>query len=214
MRRAEYAGERRCSRASLTSERRFLSQYSRQTLAASLQRPLFIGLAVAVAVTAPRAGSAQQPDVPANVEKGSPEAIAERARARLAKADVDDDPIDVPCTWIENDATRAKCWSAREAYYEYYITGREHRSTVMTWQHYSGRAIFVVVVALVLIGVYFSWIQFRIGMRSSTPSSTELELSGKGLKVTSPVLGVVILTLSLGFFYLYLNYVYPVSEVF
>jgi hypothetical protein len=31
--------------------------------------------------------------------------------------------------------------------------------------------------------------------------------------VSSPVLGVIILVISLGFFYLYLVYVYPISEI-
>jgi hypothetical protein len=43
---------------------------------------------------------------------------------------------------------------------------------------------------------------------------TSLELSTTGLKVSSPVLGVVILALSLGFFYLYLVYAYPIQEGF
>jgi cation transport ATPase len=42
---------------------------------------------------------------------------------------------------------------------------------------------------------------------------TELELGPTGIKITSPVLGVVILGLSLGFFYLYLKYVYPITNI-
>jgi hypothetical protein len=40
---------------------------------------------------------------------------------------------------------------------------------------------------------------------------TDIEFSGKGIKVSSPVLGVVILAISLGFFYLYLRHVYPIE---
>jgi hypothetical protein len=40
-----------------------------------------------------------------------------------------------------------------------------------------------------------------------------LDLSTAGLKVSSPVLGVIILVISLAFFYLYLVYVYPISEI-
>ena len=43
---------------------------------------------------------------------------------------------------------------------------------------------------------------------------TELEASVKGIKVSSPVLGVIILVISLLFFYLYLAFVYPIQEVF
>jgi hypothetical protein len=47
---------------------------------------------------------------------------------------------------------------------------------------------------------------------SSLGLDTSLEASAQGLKVSSPVLGVIILSLSLLFFYLYLNFVYPIHE--
>jgi hypothetical protein len=40
-----------------------------------------------------------------------------------------------------------------------------------------------------------------------------LEISTTGLKVSSSVLGVVILAMSMAFFYLYTRYVYPIQEV-
>jgi hypothetical protein len=43
---------------------------------------------------------------------------------------------------------------------------------------------------------------------------TELEISKSGVKVSSPILGVIILVISLAFFYLYLVYVYPIEEIF
>ncbi len=36
----------------------------------------------------------------------------------------------------------------------------------------------------------------------------------RGIRVKSPILGVVLLTVSLAFFYLYLVFVYPVTEQF
>jgi hypothetical protein len=43
---------------------------------------------------------------------------------------------------------------------------------------------------------------------------TKVQFSATGVVVESSVLSIVILTLSLGFFYLYLVYVYPVTNVF
>jgi hypothetical protein len=43
---------------------------------------------------------------------------------------------------------------------------------------------------------------------------TEIEASLQGFRVSSPVLGVIILALSFLFFYLYLKYVYPINEIF
>lgn len=42
---------------------------------------------------------------------------------------------------------------------------------------------------------------------------TSIEASTSGLKVSSPVLGVIILSISLLFFYLYLAFVYPIHEI-
>jgi hypothetical protein len=42
--------------------------------------------------------------------------------------------------------------------------------------------------------------------------ATQLELSTSGIKVTSQVLGVIVLIVSMGFFYLYLKTVYPIQE--
>lgn len=42
---------------------------------------------------------------------------------------------------------------------------------------------------------------------------TQLEASLQGIKVSSSILGVIILALSFLFFYLYLKYVYPINEI-
>ncbi len=47
-----------------------------------------------------------------------------------------------------------------------------------------------------------------------TDETTEIVASVKGIKVSSPILGVIILVISLLFFYLYLVYVYPITEIF
>ena len=106
-----------------------------------------------------------------------------------------------------------------------------HRRAVFDWQLMSSQIIFAVVILLVLIGVYFSWLQF---MAVAAPEddkekpgkpvdeaagkkpglATTLEASLQGIKVTSSVLGVVILVISLAFFYLYLVHVHPITELF
>lgn len=105
---------------------------------------------------------------------------------------------------------------ALAAYYQYRIDGYEHRQRVFRWQLLSSRIIFVVVIFLVLIGLYFSWLQFRAAIRSGpaagAPPETTFEASASGLKVSSPVLGVIILAISLAFFYLYLVHVYPIVD--
>ena len=107
---------------------------------------------------------------------------------------------------------------ALKAFYDYRIQGFYHRARVFEWQLLSSRLIFALVILIVAIGLYFSWLQFMVGLKEdgrSAETSTTLEASPTGgIKVSSPVLGVIILTLSLAFFYLYLVYVYPIEEIF
>lgn len=107
----------------------------------------------------------------------------------------------------------------------YATWGLAHRRRVFEWQHRSSTIIFYSVLFLVLTGVGFSGIQFYRSMRESVGPAPDgggddeagvshIELSTGGLKISSPVLGVIILGLSLAFFYLYLVYVYPIAETF
>lgn len=103
---------------------------------------------------------------------------------------------------------------AFDQYYLYRIFGYQHREKVFRWQLFSSKVIFVVVLLLVLIGIFFSYIQFKKSFQTGEHLQTDLEASAQGIKLSSPVLGVVILVISLLFFYLYLVYVYPIVETF
>jgi len=131
--------------------------------------------------------------------------------------------VGIPCEDITNDSVQAACWDALQRRFEYYAAGMDHRSLVFKWQHFSGRVILGFVLLLVSTGVFFSYLQFRLYLRSASSANkqaanqdmdTDLELSTSGIKVSSNVLGVIILALSLAFFYLYLAYVYPIQDTF
>jgi hypothetical protein len=110
----------------------------------------------------------------------------------------------------------ASLQEALKAYYDYRISGYAHRERVFAWQLLSSRIIFVVVIFLVMTGIYFSWLQFSRSLKSTKGEEfkeTTFEASTTGFKVSSPILGVIILAMSLAFFYLYLAFVYPISEI-
>jgi len=106
--------------------------------------------------------------------------------------------------------------------YSYYHFGLEHRKQTFSWNLSSSKITFWVVIVLVFSGIAFAGLQFYIAMKerrllSKLPPmdlGTQLEASKDGIKVSSPVLGVIILVISLLFFYLYLAYVYPIKEIF
>ncbi len=134
--------------------------------------------------------------------------------------------IDIPCEDVSDETTKEACWQALTRRFEYFSAGMDHRMRVFNWQHFSSRVIFVFVLLLVSAGLAFSYMQFRIYLRSITKAelpvgaegerkmATDLEISTGGVKVSSNVLGVIILALSLAFFYLYLVHVFPISDTF
>lgn len=125
-------------------------------------------------------------------------------------------PSDPPPGVVFDEETKAGYQKAWQAYYEYRVQGYEDRLQVFAWQSISTKVTFGVVVALVLAGVYFAAVQFHVGMRAGREAgeASEVEMSFKSVKIRSPVLGVIVLTISLAFFYLYLVYVYPIENVF
>jgi len=128
---------------------------------------------------------------------------------------------------LKNEQSKKAMFAAFKSYYEYRSTGFEHRKQVFAWQLFSSKIIFVVVIFLVLVGVYFSWVQFHKKMddektgeplpgnsdAKKSEDVTTISASVKEIKVSSPILGVIILVISLLFFYLYLVYVFPIEEI-
>lgn len=95
------------------------------------------------------------------------------------------------------------------------------------------------VIAIVIMGLVLSYKQFKLNERMLVPAKTistshseintvsesltlkpaevfttnTIELSKDGIKISTAVIGLIILTLSIAFFFLYLKYVYPISFV-
>lgn len=92
----------------------------------------------------------------------------------------------------------------------------QHAQAVFQWQRHASRLIFVVVIGIVLSGLALCWLQFRRPgtakvTRTEAEPTTEVEVGLTGLKLNSPTLGVIVLGMSLAFFYLYLVHVYPIT---
>ncbi len=100
------------------------------------------------------------------------------------------------------------------AYYEWAL---QNRQKIIDHQQITGSIIFILVVLLVLCGLLFSAIQFYIALKGANRKillpDTSIKASLSGIEVSSSVLGVIILTLSIAFFYLYLIKVYPLVSL-
>jgi hypothetical protein len=99
----------------------------------------------------------------------------------------------------------------------YYSWALKNRQQIIKRQQDTGALIFVLVSILVLSGLIFSAIQFYIALKSvkrkGALPDTSVKASLSGIEVSSSVLGVIILTLSIVFFFLYLTRVYPLVSL-
>ena len=170
---------------------------------------LLILLASFTVLSSPQ-GSSATPDKE-SIQKGNSLGSFDLTESGMAEDDIAKIFPTVWCADIDNVETQSSCWEAYRNGLEYYRFGLTHRENVLKWQHLSTKIILIVVLFLVTMGLYFAWVQFREG--TAKQASTEIEISTSSIKVSSPVLGVIILTVSLAFFYLYLIYVYPIQEV-
>jgi hypothetical protein len=96
---------------------------------------------------------------------------------------------------------------------EYAAWHDKYVERVYEWQYYSSMILFLVVLALVVSGLYFAYMQFKVSLQvaGTKPADQELTIDAHGVVLKSSFLGVVILAFSLAFFFLYLRYVYPIT---
>jgi|SRR5712671_561677 len=129
-------------------------------------------------------------------------------------------------TPTDDPATNARYQESLRTQYDYQIYSYGHAKRTFDWQYWSGKLIFWIVLLLVGTGVFFSAVQFYLGLRHPVvrdpaknesavydPTASEFEATIHGIKLKSSVLGLLILAMSMVFFYLYLSYVYPVRGV-
>jgi hypothetical protein len=109
--------------------------------------------------------------------------------------------------------------------FEYKKKALEHRKKSFENNLFESKLIFWIVLSIVVVGILLSIAHFAVGVwvmaRTREKSINEggeaaintLELSKDSVKIASPVIGLIILTLSLAFFYFYLKEVYPIKPL-
>ncbi len=134
--------------------------------------------------------------------------------------------MDVPPLTAKRLLLQEKSDSANNAYF---VWNCSYKRSIFEFQYWSGIIIFIVVIFIVFLGLGFSAWQFYITMHQikikqalilqdkpvdpgdpAASLKSDIEISTSGIKINSSVLGVIIIALSIAFFYLYLLYVYPI----
>lgn len=116
-------------------------------------------------------------------------------------------------------------------HYKYEQDLREHAVAVLNWQLWAGWLILLLVFGVASLGIFLSYQEVIGGLRkskkddelvknkelqaalanASASEKTELILSLQKIQVTSAITGVVILVLSLGFLYLFVDRVFSLN---
>jgi len=123
----------------------------------------------------------------------------------------------------------AACLSALEETFTYESERLKHRKWVFRCQLIATNVSFVIVMVMIGLGLWFAYIQFsrefpivpgKTTVSDSVAadqviarSQTDIEVSLARIKVSSSILGVIILGLAMGFFYLYIRFVFPILSV-
>ena len=90
----------------------------------------------------------------------------------------------------------------------------DHAQAGFLWQRRASSVLLILVVIVVTAGVIFSAAQLWRTLHMGQPlQNTDLEISASKIRITSSVVGVVVLALSLVFLYLFIEQVYRIELV-
>jgi len=104
--------------------------------------------------------------------------------------------------------------AAKKVEYKSQARLHEHRASIFEWQLMAANVVLALVVLVVSAGIIFSAMQLRKALLMDQPQdSAELELSATKIRVTSSVVGIIVLVLSLGFLYLFLTEVFDLEPI-
>ena len=80
------------------------------------------------------------------------------------------------------------------------------------WQNWASDVMMWIVVAVVVAGVAFSGFQLYVGARLGQKTDGTFEVSATGMKVTSTIVGVLILAMSIAFMLIFVDKVYTIHS--
>jgi hypothetical protein len=191
----------------------------------------------------PRAASANPPSAPAGEAVSAHDADMDAILTRAAEAVRSSHPT--PDVDILVEEALRKCYVTRDRQCNAAIDlndrkwKEEFSQRSYDWHLFSAKLIFFLVIAIVLFGLYVTYLQFNRDYRdwsalphhpgvtpapgapSDAPAAdsmpprpvSSLKLSAGGLELSSQVIGLIVLALSFAFFYLYVKEIHPMVEI-
>jgi hypothetical protein len=114
-----------------------------------------------------------------------------------------------------------------QSYTDQYVFNVQHEKRAFKLQFYSSIFIFIMVVVIVCMGLVLSYKQFKLNeeivkhsmkqntgtIDKGTDTASSMEVSKDGIKMNTAVIGLMILVISLVFFFLYLRFVYHIEII-
>jgi hypothetical protein len=162
-----------------------------------------LGLAFGLLVL-PALAAAQEPDPAA--ELAAAQALNAELMEALGTLAAKLDQAETPLAAQRQELAQAR--------YQHAIDLLAHRTAVFRWQLVSSYVVLGIVALVTLAGLVFSAAQLFNALRLSQPQDNiDLEISASKVRITSSVVGVVVLTLSIVFLFLFLDRIYEIREI-
>jgi hypothetical protein len=141
-------------------------------------------------------------------------------------------PIDETIATFINESnqtvTKAK-YDLGKKQYEYESWRIDYTKTLYRYQMYSSVVLLILSIAVLGCGLFFSYMQFQDRLKNIHPNilepsnvndqkenndeiKTSLRISMAGIEISSSIIGLLILCVSLAFFYLYIANIYPILD--
>ena len=126
-----------------------------------------------------------------------------------------------------------KTKNLEEEQYKHAIWALKYQEKIYEYQHISSIVLLFVSLIVLICGLYFSYMQFKDrtdhiypnkatknlsenidsnNIKKNDESKTSLKIGMAGIEISSSIIGLLILCVSLAFFYLYIANIYPVVD--
>ncbi len=99
------------------------------------------------------------------------------------------------------------------AWFDYQRSLMKYNDQLLGWQLFASNVLLWVVVLVVAAGVVYSGIQLATAARTGRQRDMTLEVSAQRVRLTSSVVGIVVLAVSLAFLLIFAQQVYQIKAV-